>query len=277
MNQALRSSLVLCDLDDLLLDTNGSIPQVTRDVLELFIGRGGNFTVFSQRAPRAVRMLLGDLQPSAPALLCGGNLAYDFASGACQPLRTFAALGNGFLTKLPTAAGVGIAVQMKDGATRVLRMSQGLEKHLRSESTPYLLGSAADITGADVLRVLLYQDSKRVHLTQMLDDALGSSEQRMRAERIAPDMLVLTPNATSPAAMLEAVCVPLMLPAECVLVAANGMPMLDLVRTAVQSVVPADAPGELRVAASRTTLTDRAGGAAAEALYDLVRRAEASA
>lgn len=277
MTEPLNSTLVLFDLDDLLLGADGAVPQVTRDVLRLYTNRGGRFTVFSQRAPRAVRRLLGDMLPSAPALLCGGNLAYDFASGSGQPLRTFAAFGSGFLSKLPSAAGVGIALQMKDGATRVLRMSLGLEKHLRREWTPFLLNNAADVSGADVLRVLIYQDGKGIPLLQLLDKSLGSSEQLVRVERIAPDTLVLTPSAVSGQAMLNAVCMPLLLPQQNVLVAAGGLPMLELVREAERSAAPADAPEELRRAAKSLTVTPRAAGAAAELVYTLVREAEQSA
>ena len=48
-------TLVLCDLDSLLLDAAGNLPQLQRDVLQLFASRGGRLTVFSQRSPRAVR------------------------------------------------------------------------------------------------------------------------------------------------------------------------------------------------------------------------------
>ena len=51
----LSSTLVLCDLDHLLLGADGNLTQVVRDVLQLFVRRGGRFTVFSQRTPRAVR------------------------------------------------------------------------------------------------------------------------------------------------------------------------------------------------------------------------------
>ena len=53
--------------------------------------------------------------------------------------------------------------------------------------------------------------------------------------------------------------------------------MLDLVHLAGESVVPADAAPELRLAANRMTLTDHDAGAAAELLYGMVRRAETSA
>ena len=86
MNQSLESTLVLCDLDNLLLGADGNLTQVVRDVLQLFSSRGGRFTVFSQRSPRAVRSILGSVRLAAPALVCGGTMAYHYADGTRQPL-----------------------------------------------------------------------------------------------------------------------------------------------------------------------------------------------
>lgn len=85
----LSSTLVLCDLDHLLLGADGNLTQVVRDVLQLFVRRGGRFTVFSQRTPRAVRSILGSVRLSAPALVCGGAMAYHFPMAPvsrCAPL-----------------------------------------------------------------------------------------------------------------------------------------------------------------------------------------------
>ena len=82
MTKLLDSTLVLCDLDHLLLAGDGNMPQVVRDVLQLFSSRGGRLTVFSQRSPRAVRAVLGGLRLAAPALTCGGTLAYRFSEGS---------------------------------------------------------------------------------------------------------------------------------------------------------------------------------------------------
>ena len=84
-------------------------------------------------------------------------MAYHFADGTRQPLCTFAGQDADLFARLPVAEGVGIALQMTDGTTRVLRMSEALERHLRQEWTPYLLANAADIKGEEVLRVLLFQ------------------------------------------------------------------------------------------------------------------------
>ena len=49
MRQPLESTLVLCDLDALMLGPDGNLTQVLRDVLQLFTARGGRLTVFSQK------------------------------------------------------------------------------------------------------------------------------------------------------------------------------------------------------------------------------------
>lgn len=276
MNQSLANTLVLCDLDTLLLGPDGNLTQVVRDVLQLYTSRGGRFTVFSQRTPRAVRTILGSVRLSAPALLCGGTLVYSFSEGGGRPLCSFEALGDDFLLNLPAAAGIGIALQMKDGTTRVLRMSQSLEQHLRQEWTPFLLNHAADIRSADVLRVLLYQDEKRAPVLQLFEKALVESAAPLQTERIVPDLLVVTPRGVTGREMLDAVCGGAGLAPENMLVMAGGLPMLELMRAAERSAAGADAPAELRLAARRVTLTDCAGGAAAEILYGLVRNAETS-
>ena len=264
----LSSTLVLCDLDHLLLGADGNLTQVVRDVLQLFVRRGGRFTVFSQRTPRAVRSILGSVRLSAPALVCGGAMAYHFADGTHQPLCTFAGQDADLF------AGVGIALQMQDGSTRVLRMSEALERHLRQEWTPYLLANAADIKGEEVLRVLLYQDSKAVPMISLLEKSLGDRTAVLLGERAAADTLILTPRTVSGREMLDAVCMPVGTDPEDVLVLAGGLPMLDMVRASSQSTAAADAPAELRLAAQKVTLTDAAAGSAVEVLYRMVRDAE---
>lgn len=274
MNQ-LDQRLVLCDLDHLLLGADGNLTQVVRDVLQLFVRRGGRFTVFSQRTPRAVRSILGSVRLNAPALVCGGAMAYHFADGTSRTLCSFAGQDADLFTRLPDAAGVGVALQMTDGTTRVLRMSEALERHLRQEWTPYLLANAADIKGEEVLRVLLYQDSKSVPLISLAEKAIGDRV-ALLGERIAPDTLVLTPKRISGREMLDTVCTMAQVGAEQVLALAGGQPMLELVQAVEHSAVAADAPAELRLAAGQVTLTDAAGGAAVEVLYRMVRAAEKS-
>ena len=193
----LSSTLVLCDLDHLLLGADGNLTQVVRDVLQLFVRRGGR-------------------------------------TAAAHPL----------------------------------------ERHLRQEWTPYLLANAADIKGEEVLRVLLYQDSKAVPMISLLEKSLGDRTAVLLGERAAADTLILTPRTVSGREMLDAVCMPVGIDPEDVLVLAGGLPMLDMVRASSQSTAAADAPAELRLAAQKVTLTDAAAGSAVEVLYRMVRDAE---
>ena len=271
MKQALGSTLVLCDLDALMLGPDGNLTQVLRDVLQLFTARGGRLTIFSQKTPRAVRTILGSVPLAAPAILCGGALVYGFAAGAGQPMGSFAALGDGFLTRLPAAPGVGVALQMKDGATRVFRMSRALERHLRREWTPYLLTKPEGVSSDDVLRVLLYQDARTIPALQTFEKALEESGAPLRQERLAIDCLALTPDAVSMGAAFSAVCASAMLSPEKVAVLAGSAPMAELMRLAGQSAAAFDAPAEVRLAAGQITLCRASGGAAAEYLYQLVR------
>ena len=277
MKYTMDQTLVLCDLDNLLLDASGNLPQLNRDVLQLFASRGGKLTVFSQRSPRAVRSLLGGVRLSAPALVCGGTLAYNFAEGTGNALCSFAGMEESVLKKLPAMSGVGIALQMRDGSTRAVRMSEGLEFHLKQEWTSFVLSNAADIKGEDVLRILFYQDKKQMPLLPTLQKALGEAAAFLHAERLAPDVLVLTPGLVSGTGMLNAVCPQAGYSAEQLTVLADCTQMLELIQLAGESVAPADAAPELRLAAGQLTLTDHDTGAAAELLYGMVRRAEASA
>lgn len=274
MNRSLADTLVLCDLDNLLLGPDGNLTQVLRDIIQLYGSRGGRLTVFSQRTPKSVRALLGGVRLGAPALLCGGTLAYSFAQGRSQGLCSFADFSPALLERLPSVPGLGIAVQMADGATRVLRMSQGLSRHLHQERTPYLLGSAGDLPLDQCLRVLLYQDEKNMPLVPLLKKSLAEDAPRVELERLAPDMMALSARLPSGAAMLQAVCDGPSLSPEQVQVVAGSAAMLSLVQSAGHSIASADAPAELRLAAQHTTLTDSQGGAAAEVLYRLVRHCD---
>lgn len=113
---------------------------------------------------------------------------------------------------------------MTDGTTRVLRMSEALERHLRQEWTPYLLANAADIKGEEVLRVLLYQDSKAVPMISLLEKSLGDRTAVLLGERAAADTLILTPRTVSGHEMLDAVCMPVGINPEDVLVLAGACP-----------------------------------------------------
>ena len=111
MKMTLKSTLVLCDLDGLLLNEEGSVPQVLRDVLQLFDSRGGKLTVFSQRSPR-LPMQAGDAvvraidRISRHRMVDGRHVDTDLMGPACfQPAFQHGKLPQ---TLQHPVAGVGI-------------------------------------------------------------------------------------------------------------------------------------------------------------------------
>ena len=276
MKQSLKDTLVLCDLDTLMLAPDGNLAQVVREVLNLFMSRGGRLTVFSQRTPRAVRTILGSVRLSAPALVCGGTLVYSFSSGAGRALAGFETLNEDFLHKLPAAPGVGIALQMKDGSTRVLRMSRALEEHLNREWTPYLLGQPEAVSNADVLRVLLYKDEPHVPVLSLFEKALAESAAPLLVERLSADCLALVPQTLSAETAVKELCEAAGMDPGQLAVVAGSQSMVRLMGLAGESAAASDAPAEVRVAAKQALFCTCAGGAAAEYLYRLVREAEGS-
>ena len=130
-------------------------------MLQLFSSRGGRFTVFSQRTPKAVRAILGSVRLSAPALVCGGTLAYHFADGSRQPLCSFAGQDAGLFASLPSAAGVGIALQMQDAPPRAAHEPCAGAAPAAGVD-PYLLANAADIRPDEVAASLVYQDNRSI-------------------------------------------------------------------------------------------------------------------
>lgn len=51
MNRSLADTLVLCDLDSLLLGPDGNLTQVLRDIIQLYGSRGGRLTAAGGAGP----------------------------------------------------------------------------------------------------------------------------------------------------------------------------------------------------------------------------------
>ncbi len=202
-------------------------------------------------------------------------MAYHYADGTRQPLCSFAGQEEAVLQKLPRG-GPWHRIADDRRYYPCAADERGAGSHLRQEWTPYVLASAADMRGEDVLRVLLYQDKKQMPLVPLLDKALGEAADSLLAERVAPDLLVSDPGAVSGTAMLDAVCPPVGCAAE-ELARRAAAPDAGADASGEPKRGPADAPAELRLAAAQTTLTDHDTGRAAEYLYNLARGAEKTA
>ncbi len=141
---------------------------------------------------------------------------------------------------------------------------------------PYLLANAADIPPEQVLRVLLYQDSKSVPLIWLQKRPSGIVLPCWAS--VSPRTPLSSPRKRiSGREMLGHRCTMAQVGAEQVLALAGGQPMLELVpgwwSTAQWPPMPRQS---CALPPRQITLTDAAGGAAVEVLYRMVRAAEKS-
>ncbi len=208
---------------------DGNLTQVVRDVLQLFSSRGGRFTVFPAHAAGSA-VHSGQRASQRPGAGVRRHTGLPFSGWHPQPLCSFAGQDAGLFASLPVR-GVGIALQMPDGSTRVLRMSQAWSA-ICGRSGPPICWQRGRHQGEEVLRVLLYQDNKQMPMISLLEKALGDRTAALLGERAAPDTLVLTPRTVSGAEMLDAVCTPVGIAGKMCWCWPAVLPMLELVRAA---------------------------------------------
>ena len=82
--------LICSDLDGTLLPEDRKIPPANLEVLKIFTGEGGRFTVCTGRTQAGYRSLQGVLPVNAPVILANGAMIYDYAGdtllrSACLP------------------------------------------------------------------------------------------------------------------------------------------------------------------------------------------------
>ena len=104
MIRSLKDILVVSDMDNTLLTPEDGVPFVNQVTMRLFCALGGHFTVATGRTMESAGRLLDSMTLSAPAILYGGGVIYDFehtavqavgAPGGVRCIGTFPGSGRG--------------------------------------------------------------------------------------------------------------------------------------------------------------------------------------
>ncbi len=274
MKRALEEYLVVCDLENALLSAPGGIPAVDRTMIRLLEGRGGRFTVATDRTPEALRQILGDIRLTAPAICCGGAVLYDLAadqllaSHGMDPDLAKAAITE-LLGQFPK---MGVAVMGQDGDLRVTHMSRQLRVWLRQQGTGYYLEQLEDVRGALQKAVFCGEPSRVDFLEQYAKERnLGDG---LRCLRIDHSVLSLQPAAaTRGTALLELARLCGVAPSDCVYIGGCGEAQ-EAMCLAGHTAAVKGAPPRVLLAADAVTTISASEGGAAEFLYQMVRRHE---
>ena len=78
MIRSLKDILVVSDMDNTLLTPEDGVPFVNQVTMRLFCALGGHFTVATGRTMESAGRHLDSMTLSAPAILYGGGVMYDF-------------------------------------------------------------------------------------------------------------------------------------------------------------------------------------------------------
>ena len=78
MIRSLKDILVVSDMDNTLLTPEDGVPFVNQVTMRLFCALGGHFTVATGRTMESAGRHLDSMTLSAPAILYGGGVIYDF-------------------------------------------------------------------------------------------------------------------------------------------------------------------------------------------------------
>ncbi len=142
-----KDILLISDVDGTMLEKGFGVPGKNLEAVERFVGRGGRFTVATDRSAESVGRFLDWIPLSAPAILLGGAVIYDFASGKFYKKRPIGADWH------PLAALLGselpqLAVELYgENSCSILRINACSAAEHHADHTSYTVTDAAFVSG----------------------------------------------------------------------------------------------------------------------------------
>jgi hydroxymethylpyrimidine pyrophosphatase-like HAD family hydrolase len=274
MTQSLSDWLVVSDMDTVLLDAKGGIPEVNRNVIRLFCARGGRFTVVTNRTAESVRTALSGLPLSGPAVCSGGSVVYDFAQEKClercalNRAQAEEAIGDA-RKRFPAA---GLEIETGSGDIRVVRANAFTDAQLRREKLPCILEQLEDVP-EPWGRAVFAAEPSYIDMLQGYGDAAPHGTE-IDLVRTGPSCYEILPAHISKASGLKALAEYYDVPLKHILMIGGWHDDLECMAAAGYSAATADAPGRVKLAADTVTVTGCEDGALGEFLYGWMRRYE---
>lgn len=273
MSHSLHDLVVVCNLDHTLLTVRGEIPAVNRDMIQLFCGHGGRFTVATRRSVASVQAALAGVPLSAPVICCGGSILYDMTKQQCvrrlEMNRETAEKAIRLVMKnLPD---LGVCVHTGLGEWRVIRANRYLEAQRKSERIGCSLSQLSDAPDGWVQVSFAGSGQQLDQAETLLREKAGYG---VYAQRSGSGTLDLLPETASNAAGLSALSETIGVPLTQMIVIGSHASDLPAMALAGQAVAVAGAPARVRLAAHVVTSIGSGDGAVAEYLYHLLRKYE---
>ena len=273
MIRGLSDIVVISGVDHVLLDENGMLPSVDRDMIRLFCGRGGRFTLATHRTPESVRGALGELALSLPAVCCCGSLIYDFTENKAAASHPLDAAAAGLLADmLQHIPHLGASVTDEAGRTHVVQMNAAAAACCRREKLACVLQPPEDAV-FPWLSLRFYGDA---HAIGAVLRQLQTAEQAgpfpfvsCRPDRNSVEIVAAGCGTAAGLAEMRCAC---RIPPENFYAVGGSTFDLGVMAAAGMAAAVGDAPSAVKLAAGCEASTAAAQGAVAELLYGLMRQ-----
>ncbi len=270
MIRSLQDILVVSDMDNTLLTPEQGVPTVNQDTIRLFCMLGGKFTIATGRTAESAGRHLDAIALSAPAILYGGGVLYDFErqtriESTLIPTESARCAIVDVLSNFP---GVGVEVMTDDGGIRIVNANQYTHLHTAQERLSYRM-APLDVVAGGWNKVLFA--CAHDTLLQIRDFLSQRSYPGVYFVATNNNYFEIMPEGVTKGTALRALCAYLSIPLENTIVIGDYYNDLELMREAGYSVAVENAPPEVQREA--TAITGRClDGGVAQVLYTLIRR-----
>ncbi len=270
MIRSLQDILVISDMDNTLLTPEEGVPLVNRETIRLFCMLGGRFTVATGRTAESAGRHLTSLTLSAPAILYGGGVIYDFEKQFYiqKTVLPSVAAKRAAMDVMASFPGVGVEVMTDDGGISIVRANEYTYRHTVHERLSYRM-APLEALNSGWNKVLFACP----HETLLRIEAFLGKRSYPGVYFVATNRnyFEIMPEGVTKGTALQSLCEYLGIPLENTIAIGDYYNDLDLMRAAGHSVAMENAPQEVRLAASAVTGRCMDGGVA-QVLYALIRK-----
>lgn len=270
MIQSVKDCLVVCDVDNTLLNAQSGLPEVNKLTIELFMSMGGRFTVATGRTTESVKRQLGPLKINAPAITYGGSVIYDFEKKIWlqnKVLPQIAAM-QALCDIKEAVPGIGIEVMTSDGRLYVVQSNEYTHHHTVYERLIYTMSPLGE-----------FSNQWNKVMFAGAPELLLKAQDFVKNRRYPGLYFVFTdemyfemmPQCVSKGSALKELCALTGIPLENTIAIGDYDNDLEMLEAAGYAVAMENAPMKLQAVADEITTRCEDGGVA-QVLYGLIRK-----
>lgn len=274
MIETIKDCLVICNIDNTLQSITKGLPDVNRLTVDLFISKGGRFTVATSRTVESVQRQLEKFSINAPAITDSGSVIYDFQEKLYlqnEVLPQDMAL-NALCEIQSTFSNIGIELVTNSGRVYIIQNNEYLHHQIEYEHLLYTMAPIEEISKQ--WNKIVFAASPQV-LEQLQHFIQDKAYDGLAFVSTSPVYLEMLPKGVSKGKALQNLCNHLQIPIENTVVIADYDTDIELMQTAGHAIAVENASANVKAAAHQRTGRCEDGGVA-QVLYDLIRKYGAS-